>query len=155
MKDHQDDQINNVKVHPTETIATDDEVSSQSTPMSNNMRWYVSELRINRPLIYRTQWTNGKQRADHQKLSHSVNDLKQICNFTNYSENGKYRSWIEKVNGIIYSTLSLQCLDDQQWRHQSDDNILLNTSLSCVNDDLNDLSSDEDNRHLSCRILLL
>ncbi|CAF4550870.1 unnamed protein product [Rotaria sp. Silwood1] len=130
-----------------------------SSTSSTNMKWYVSELRINRPFIYRTQWTNGQERGNNRKLSHSVNDLKQIYNVIYRSDNDKYKKpGISNIDYITYSTLSLPYFNNQQLqlqqqhrRHQSDDNILLNNRLSSTDDDdddLNNFRSDDDDQHL-------
>jgi hypothetical protein len=152
LKDQQPDQIDNTALYSIHEKNTNYDVLSCPSSMSNNMKWYVSELRINRPLIYRTQWTNGQQRSSNRKFSHSVNDLKQIYNTINHQENGKTR----KSSDTAYSTLSLQnCYtQQQQFHHQSDDNILLH-HFSCTDDDLNNLHSDEDNPYLSRMFELL
>lgn len=113
----------------------DDEVSSRPTPVLNNVKWYVSELRIHRPLIYQTQWTNEHLRIPNRKLSHSVNDLKHIYNFSNCPKNGQRR----RTNPIAYSTLSLQNCMNQQYHHYP----------SSIDNDLNHSHSNEDNQYLS------
>ncbi len=148
-QEQEHDKIDNMELHPMHEKNTNDEAPSRPPSMSNSMKWYVSELRINRPLIYRTQWTNGQQRSSNRKFSHSVNDLKQIYNGTNLQENVKDRITTRKTDA--YSTLSLHSFNNQkeQYCHQSDDNILRNNYLSSTDDDLNNLQSDEDNKHLS------
>ncbi len=149
--DLQDQQHDNTNLHSTYDKNTNDEVSSRSVRISNgSMKWYVSELRIHRPLIYRTQLTNEQQQqySNNRKFSHSFNDLENIYNFSKCSEKNRTR----KSNDIAYSTLSLQnCINQQEYRHQFDDNILLNNHLSFTDDDLNHLHIDEDDRHLSCK----
>jgi hypothetical protein len=148
-------QVDNTEPHPTHEKNRNDEVSSRPSPASNNMKWYVSELRINRPLIYRTKWTCGQQYGSNRKLSHSVNDLKQIYYLTNHQENGEYKIPTEKTHCTVYSTLSLQNLKNQkQACHKSDDNIFRNNHLSCTDDNLNNFQSDEDNQYQSCKFLL-
>jgi len=156
LKHHQHDKIDNTELHPIHEKKINDGIPSRPPPKSNSMTWYVSELRINRPLIYRTQWTNGQQQNSNRKFSHSVNDLKQIYDGTNHQENGKNKITTRKADHISYSTLSLQNFNSQQqqFRRQSDDNILLNNHLSCTDDDLNNLQSDEDNQHLSRKFYL-
>ncbi|CAF1196031.1 unnamed protein product [Rotaria sordida] len=155
---HQHDKIDSIEFNLMYKTNTNDEILSHPPSISNNMKWYVSELRINRPLIYCTQWTNGQQRGNNRKLSHSAHDLKQFYNTINCSENDKYTTAISNTDDITYSTLSLDYLNNQQQqqrRHQSDDNILLNNRLSYTDDDddLNNLHSDEDDQHLSPLII--
>ncbi len=147
----QQDKIDNTELYPMHEKNTNDEAPSRPPPISNSMKWYVSELRINRPLIYRTQWTNGQQGSNNRKFSHSANDLKQIYNATNLQENDQNRITTRKTDDIAYSTLSLHSFNNQQehYRHQSDDNILHNNHLSSTDDDINNLQSDEDDQHLS------
>ncbi|CAF1937909.1 unnamed protein product [Rotaria magnacalcarata] len=153
LKYHQYDRIDNIEFHPILKTNINNEVSSSAQSMSNNMKWYVSELRINRPLIYRTQWTYGQQRGNERKLSRSVNDFKQIYNIINRSDADKKKAATDKIYDIANSNLSLQYLNDQQEqqqrRHQSDDNILRNKRLSYTDDDLNDLHNDKDDQHRS------
>ena len=145
--DLQDQQQDNTVLHSTHDKNANDEVSSHPIRVSNGgMKWYVSELRIHRPLIYRTQLTNDSEYSTNRKFSHSVNDLKDIYNFSKPREKNRTR----KVNDVVYSTLSLQNLiNQQQYRHQSDDNILFNNHLSFTDDGLNHLHSDEDDQHPS------
>jgi hypothetical protein len=153
-KHQQNDKVDNIEFHSMYNKNTNDEVESRPTLMSNNVKWYVSELRIHRPLIYRMQWANEQQRSSNRKLSHSVNDLKHIYNFSNCPENNQAK----KRNNIAYSTLSLQNFinqQQQQYRHQSDDNILLNKHVSSTDDDLNNFHSDEDDQNLSCKFYLI
>jgi hypothetical protein len=154
MKHRQFEKIDNTELHPTtHEKSTNDEISSRPSPASNNMKWYVSELRINRPLIYRTKWTFEQQYGSNRKLSHSVNDLKQIYNIINRQENGKYKITTGKTDDTTYSTLSLQNFSNsKQSHHKSDDNILRNNYLSCTDDNF---QSDEDNQYPSCKIYLL
>jgi hypothetical protein len=148
----QHDKIDNTEHHPIPEKNINDDVSSRPPSVSNSMKWYVSELRINRPLIYQTQWTNEQQRSSNRKLSHSVNDLKQFYNVINCQKNDKNNVTTRKTDGVVYySTLSLQNFNNQhqQYRHQSDDNILFNNHLSRTdNNDINSLQSDEDDQHL-------
>ena len=103
------------------------------------MKWYVSELRIHRPLIYRTQLTNEQQYHSHRKFSHSVNDLKDIYNFSKSPEKNPRR----RTDDIAYSTVSLQnCVHQSQYRPESDENILINHHLSFTDE-------DEDDRYFS------
>ncbi|CAF2932274.1 unnamed protein product [Rotaria sp. Silwood2] len=152
LKHHQNDKIDNIEFNPIHNMNTNYEILFHPPSTSNNIKWYVSELRINRPLIYRTQWTNGQQRRNDRKFSHSVNDLKQIYNFINHSQNDKRKTSISNTDDITYSTFSLHYLNNRQYqrRHQSDDNILLNNRLSSIDDDdLNNFQSDEDDQNLS------
>ena len=112
------DAIANLERLPTDEKNIHDEESSRSTHVSNSMKWYVSELRIHRPLIYQTQWLDEQIRIPHRKLSHSVNDLKHIYNFSNCPTNGQRR---RRTNPIAYSTLSLQNFMNQQYRSSTDD----------------------------------
>lgn len=143
----QHDQINNIELQQIFEKNTNDEISSCSQSTSNNMKWYVSELRINRPLIYQTQCTIEQQNTCHRKFSHSVNDLKHFYNIINCQEFSKNRVRTKKFYNTAHSTLSLQTFNNQQqtYCYHSDDNILLDKNLSCTDDDLNNLSNDEDN----------
>jgi hypothetical protein len=142
LSDQQHDHIVDTEFHSTHEKNTNYEVSSRPARISNGTKWYVSELRIHRPLIYRTQLTNEQQHSSNRKFSHSVNDLKNIYNFSKCPKNNQ-------TNDIAYSTLSLQNFtNQQQYCHQSNENILLNNHLSFTDDDLNNLHSDEDDQHL-------
>ena len=139
---------NQIELHTIPEKNTNNQVRSQSSSRSTHLKWYVSELRINRPLIYRTQWTNGQQQGNDRKLSYSVNDLKQIYNC---SENVIYKDTVNKTNNVACSNLSLHSLNNQvkhSYHHQSDDNMLLNNRFSCTNNHLINLHNDEDDQHL-------
>jgi hypothetical protein len=154
----QHDSINHTERHQIPETNTNDETSSRSPTMSNTMKWYVSELRINRPLIYRTQWTIKPQNSCNRKFSHSVSDLKHIYNIINRQEFDRNRAKTRKADSTTYSTLSLHNLNNQrqQYCYQSDDNILLDNHLSCTDDNLNNLPSDDDDddQHLSRKFLI-
>jgi hypothetical protein len=151
--------LNSYQQHRTETMElhsmheayVPSETLSHLSPTSNSIKWYVSELQIHQPLVYRTQWTNKQTSSNHRKLSHSTSDLTQVYNIEKLSDNGKYRIISRKTNDIAHSMLSLQHLPYQQpaW-NQSDENILLNNYSSCTDDDdFHDLPSDEDNQRSS------
>jgi hypothetical protein len=132
------------EVHSIHEKNPNDETQSHRPSVSNSIKWYVSELRINRPLIYRTQWTNGCNR----KLSHSVNDLNQVHRVKNCQDDCRYRPTSGRIRDIAYSTLLLHNFKNQQQCHQSNHNISLSNHLSCTDDDLNNLHSDEDDPHV-------
>lgn len=148
LSNQQQDVIELVELHTTHEECVKNETLSPPSPVSgNNIKWYVSELRIHQPLIYRTQWTNNTNRP----LSHSVNDLTNVQTTEKFTEDGKYRIISRKTNDIAHSTLSLQNIPYQQSpRRRSDDHVLLNNYLSCTDDDdFQDLPSDDDNQRCS------
>lgn len=156
MKQCQEDQADKKEFQSRYKTNSNSEVSSNSQRMSKSMKWYVSELRINRPLIYQTQWANGQHQGKNRKLSHSVNDLKQMYQLVKFSDNGKYRIAIEKKDDITHATLSLEDLNDHKQRlHQSDDNILCSNRLCCTDDDLTNVHSDEDKQQRSRKFYFL
>ena len=107
--------------------------SARVSQMSNHMKWYVSELRIHKPLIYRTQWTNTQSNSKQRQLSHSVNDLIKTYD----PENGNYQVISKTTDDSVHSTLSLRDFHQQQVRHRSDDNILRNSYSPHMNTDAN------------------
>ncbi|UJR28800.1 hypothetical protein I4U23_010025 [Adineta vaga] len=146
VNNHQEDKINILELHSTHEKNVENEIPSHSSQVSNHMKWYVSELRIHQPLIYRTQWINKQQ---NRQLSHSVNDLVQIYNIEKQSENGKYCIISKTIDDTVHSTSSLQNFHRQQTRYRSVDNILRNNYQSCTNEDLNHMKNDLDNQRLS------
>ncbi|CAF1192309.1 unnamed protein product [Adineta ricciae] len=113
------------QTHTTEIHSTHDKIGrvAHGSQVSNHMKWYVSELRIHKPLIYRTQWTNAQSNSKQRQISHSVNDLIQIYD----PENGNYQVISKTTDDSVHSTLSLRDFHQQQVRHRSDDNILRNS----------------------------
>ncbi|CAF0721208.1 unnamed protein product [Adineta steineri] len=149
----QHDQIDNTELYSMHKNDVNNEIPTDSSHMSNSFKWYVSELRINRPLIYRTQCINRQETIKNRKLSHSVNDLMHIYNVKKHSEIGKYKIISKKTDDIAYSTLSLQNIHNQQIYSQSNDNIILNNYLSCTDDDFNISNSNENIKQISPLII--
>ncbi|CAF4335560.1 unnamed protein product, partial [Adineta steineri] len=149
----QHDQIENTELYSMHEKDVNNEIPTDSSHMSNSFKWYVSELRINRPLIYRTQCINRQETIKNRKLSHSVNDLMHIYNVKKHSEIGKYKIISKKTDDIAYSTLSLQNIHNQQIYSLSNDNIILNNYLSCTDDDFNISNSNENIEQISPLII--
>lgn len=126
MHDYLQDRIHTTEIH---SMRDKTERPAHTSQMSNHMKWYVSELRIHKPLIYRTQWTNTQSNSKRRQLSHSVNDLIQIYD----PENGNYRVISKTTDDSVHSTLSSRDCHQQQVRHRSDDNILRNSYLPHMN----------------------
>ena len=121
--------------------------------MTNNMKWYVSELRIHRPFIYQTAWTDGQNNKYNRRISHSVSNLHQVYDIFNRQHDNKIR----KSNDIIYSSLSVQNvlhLPEHPHDHQSNDKVLMNNHLSSTNNDLRQIYSDDEEPQLSRRVFL-
>ncbi|CAF0934089.1 unnamed protein product [Adineta ricciae] len=119
------------QTHTTEIDSMRDKIGrpAHESQVSSHMKWYVSELRIHKPLIYRTQWTNTQSNSKQRQLSHSVNDLIQIHD----PENRNYQIISKTTDDSVHSTLSLRDFHQQQVRHRSDDNILRNSYLPYMN----------------------
>ena len=139
------DRVGNAEIHSTSEKHIHDDKRPSPPSMSHSMKWYVSELRINRPLIYRTQWNHGLPQETSRKLSHSFDDLNDA-----YVSKSRTRHCTQQGNsdGIAHSALSLQNFahPQQPVRHQSDESIPLENHLSCTDEDFNRFQSDEDNQ---------
>ena len=103
--------------------------------MSNHLKWYVSELRINRPLIYRTATSFGQKR----RFSHSFSNLNQISNQQYRSSDRQQDKMPKEFHQTIYSTLSLehwnQSASDR--RHQSNECIFRSDHWSTTDNNKN------------------
>lgn len=127
--------------------------------MSNYLKWYVSELRINRPLIYRRATPLERRRDHHRRFSHSYNDLNQMCDLQHRSIDSHARKMSNEWEHLIYSTLSLehwnysgherQCQSNEHifpsdhWSAtQNNRNLVL-----CVNNDEDEEDEYEDSCH--------
>ena len=139
------DRVDNAEIHSTSQKHIHDDKQPSPPTMSHSMKWYVSELRINRPLIYRTQWNHGQQHESSRKLSHSFDDLNDA-----HASKNRTRNCTQQGNsdGIAHSALSLQNFlhPQQPVRHASDESILLENHLSCTDEDFNRFQSDEDDQ---------
>lgn len=126
--------------------------------MSNHLKWYVSELRINRPLVYRTSTSFGQQRDHHRRFSHSFNDLNQVCHRQPRSTDRHQPKMSKEFHQTIHSTLSLEYWNQSivaDRHHQSNECIFRsdhwstkennqNLVLSVPNIDDNDDDNDDD-----------
>ena len=118
--------------------------------MSNHLKWYVSELRINRPLVYRTSTKFGHQQRDHHRqFSRSFHDLNQVCNQQHRSSDRQQLKMPQEFHQTIYSTSSLehwnQSASDR--RYQSNECIFRSDHWSAAEDDQNlvlNVANDDD-----------
>ena len=140
-----------------------DQVYPSDRFIFKKMKWYVSELRINRPLIYQTpsideqQQQRRRRKERNKRLSHSFDDLNQMFHLKHSTLDGQRKILEGKSDAITYSTSSLPN-DKQRWQQQVCPQSVSHTSLdsrsSHTNEDLHyqhDATDDDNDNHHLCQ----
>jgi hypothetical protein len=132
---------------------TTNEIDMARPNMSNSMKWYVSELRINRPLIYRTRTTCREQRTCSSRLSHSFDHLNQFehcpIDEQHQTRTRTTMDMFDPTSALHVSRHSWHC--QQQSRHyQSMENIACRQCSSHTEADVDQWSDNDTCQSRTC-----